>query len=391
MKNKTYLVALLAVLAIIVAACSPAGEESTTTEGATATTEATTDTTEAMTDTTEAMDEDIVVGISWNNYAQPRWAKADGPAIIETVEAMGGTVIETDANDSAEQQLTDIDSLIAQGADVLIVLAKDTEAIKPAVASATDQGIPVIGYDRLIEDENAFYITFNNVGVGTIMAEVITEAVPEGNYAIVKGHPADPNADFLRGGMDDALNAHPDINIVCEDYNDNWDTTNARNMMDACLAANNNDIQAVISENDSMATGVVAALDAVGLAGTVPVTGQDGDTPALNRVALGTQLVSVWKDAFGLGHTAGAVAMQLAQGAALADVTAPDDLQDHVFPEAGVDAQPFTTPGGIDVWSIILKPTPITLDNLNLVIDLGWETQDAVCAGVEAGTVDACG
>jgi D-xylose transport system substrate-binding protein len=81
----------------------------------------------------------------------------------------------------------------------------------------------------------------------------------------------------------------------------------------------------------------------------------------------------------------------LAQGTALEDVTAPSDLAEHVFPEAGVDAQPFTTPGGIDVWSIILKPTPITLENINLVVDLGWETQEAVCAGVSPGTVDLCG
>lgn len=366
--------ALVAVVALVLAACG-GDEGATTTAGGTETTAG----------------DGVVVGISWNNYAQPRWAKADGPAIIEAVEAAGGTVIETDANDSSEQQLADIDSLIAQGADVLIILAKDAEAILPAVENATSQGIPVIGYDRLIEDTDAFYITFNNELVGTIMAEVITAEVPEGNYAIVKGHSADPNADFLRGGMTPILDQFPDINIVCEDYNDNWDTNNARNMMDACLAANDNDIQAVISENDSMATGVVAALDAVGLAGTVPVTGQDGDLPALNRVALGTQLVSVWKDAFGLGKTAGEVAVQLAQGVALADVKAPSDLADHVAPEAGVDAQTFTTPGGLDVWSIILKPTPITRENLNLVIDLGWEPQDAVCADVAPGTVDACG
>jgi len=334
--------------------------------------------------------DELIVGISWNNYAQPRWAKADGPAIIEAVEAAGGTVIETDANDSSEQQLTDIDSLIAQGADALIVLAKDPEAILPAVESATEAGVPVIGYDRLIEDENAFYISFNNVGVGTIMAEEITAAVPEGNYAIVKGHSADPNADFLRGGMDAALDAHPGITIVCEDYNDDWATENALAMMEACLAANNNEIDAVISENDSIATGVVAALDAVGLAGTVPVTGQDGDDAALNRVALGTQLVSVWKDAFALGETAGFVAVQLAEGTALEDVKAPDNLEDHVAPES-IDAQPFETPGGNTVQSIILTPTPITLENINLVIDLGWVTEDIVCAGVPAGEVDACG
>jgi D-xylose transport system substrate-binding protein len=372
--NRRFL-ALLAVLVMVIAACGDGETTDTTAEGGTGTT---------------TSGDDLVVGISWNNYAQPRWAKADGPAIIAAVEAAGGTVLEKDANDSSEQQLADVDALIAEGVDALIILAKDAEAILPAVQRAKDAGIPVIGYDRLIADSEAFYITFNNQGVGTIMAEIVTEAVPEGNYAIVKGHSADPNADFLREGMQAALDAHPGITIVCEDYNDNWDTQNARNMMDACLAANDNNIQAVISENDSMATGVVAALDAVGLAGTVPVTGQDGDLPALNRVALGTQLVSVWKDAFGLGQTAGEVAVQLAQGVALADVKAPGDLADHVAPAAGVDAQPFDA-DGVEVWSIILTPTPITLENINLVIDLGWEPQADVCAGVPAGTVEACG
>jgi D-xylose transport system substrate-binding protein len=369
-------VAFLAVLVMVIAACGDdEGGSSTTADEGTGTT---------------ASGEGIVVGISWNNYAQPRWAKADGPAIIEAVEAAGGTVIEKDANDSSEQQLADVDALIAEGADALIILAKDAEAILPAVQRAKDAGIPVIGYDRLIADPDAFYITFNNQGVGTIMAEIITAEVPEGNYAIVKGHSADPNADFLRAGMEDSVDGNPNITIVCEDYNDNWATENARAMMDACLAANNNEIDAVISENDSMATGVVAALDAVGLAGTVPVTGQDGDLPALNRVALGTQLVSVWKDAFGLGRTAGEVAVQLAAGVALEDVKAPSDLPDHVAPEAGVDAQPFDA-DGVSVWSIILTPTPITLDNINLVIALGWEPQADVCAGVPAGTVEACG
>ena len=94
--------------------------------------------------------------------------------------------------------------------------------------------------------------------------------------------------------------------------------------MEAALNENNNDIQAVLSENDSMATGVVAALDAVGL--KIPVSGQDGDTAALNRVALGTQSVSVWKNAFALGTTAGSVATQLCAGTALNAVKAPDGL-----------------------------------------------------------------
>lgn len=335
------------------------------------------------------------VGVSWNNYAQPRWAKADEPAIKKAIEDAGGTYISTDANDSSEQQLTDVDTLINQGAQALIILAKDAGAILPAVQKAKDEGIPVIGYDRLIEDEEAFYITFDNKRVGSMMAEVIKELVPEGNYVIIKGHNADPNADFLRSGMTEVGIPELDddsgpIDVVYEDYTDNWDTTNARNNMDAALAAVNNDVDAVISENDSMATGVVAALEAVGLAGDVPVSGQDGDAPALNRVALGTQAVSVWKDAFGLGETAGNVAIQLCNGTALNAVTAPSTLADHVKPDS-LAAAPFETPGGKTVQSIILKPTPITQDNINLVVDLGWEPKDVVCANVPAGTVDLCG
>ncbi len=338
--------------------------------------------------------EDCVVGISWNNFNEPRWAKADQPKIKETLAAHGCTVVERDANDSAEQQLTDVSSLIAEGVDALIILAKDTKGILPAVQEAEDAGIPVIGYDRLIPDDYAFYLSFNNVGVGTVMAEQITQVVPEGNYAIVKGHSGDPNATFLRNGMDPILTQFPGITIVCEDFNDDWDPENARNMMTACLAANNNDIQGVISENDNMAGGVVSALDEVGLAGTVPVTGQDGDLAALNRVALGTQLVSVWKDSNELGVVGGEVAYQLTQGTALEDITFDGTLGSHTGVESSSATQfdsifPDGT-AGPPVWSIILKPTPVKVADLHIPIDAGWFPKDEICAGADTTFATDC-
>ena len=335
------------------------------------------------------------VGVSWNNYQQPRWAKADEPAIKAAVAAGGGTYISTDAQDKEDQQLTDIDNLIAQGADVLIVLAKDTNAIKPAIQKAKDANIPVIGYDRLIEDAGVFYITFDNQGVGKAMAEVMLEAVPEGVYVVIKGHQADPNADFLREGMDQAGLADKvtagDIEIIFEEYTDTWRTEAAQENMEAALAeaeSQSKEIDAVLSENDSMAIGVVAALDAEGLAGTVPVSGQDGDEANLNNVAKGFQLVDIWKDAFGLGETAGNAAIQLCANKDLAAVKAPSTLKDHVKP-ASLDAQDFTTPDGTVVKSIILKPTPVTQENLNIPIELGWITKEVACAGAEAD-VAAC-
>jgi D-xylose transport system substrate-binding protein len=211
------------------------------------------------------------------------------------------------------------------------------------------------------------------------MAEVLFEQVNSGNFAIIKGNGADANSDFLRQGMEEVIGdavAAGDITIVCEEYTDDWLAEVAQETMENCLTQNNNDIQAALVENDGMAGGVVAALEAQGLAGEIPVTGQDGDAAALNRVALGTQLVSVWKDARILGRIAGEAALALASGAALADI--PDVVE-------------FESPGGNTMTSIFLDPNPITRDNLQEVIDAEVITQEDLCQGVPAGTVDVCG
>jgi D-xylose transport system substrate-binding protein len=333
-----------------------------------------------------------LVGVSWNNYDQERWKKADEPAIKKAIEAGGGTYTSTDAHDASEQQNKDIDTLINKGVKVIILLAKDAASITPAVTKAEQAGIQIIGYDRLIEDDKALYITFDNKKVGTIMAQELLAVQPTGNYAVIKGDPGDANAKFLRDGMDEGgLKAAVDsgkVKIVGEQNTANWDTTGAKNEMQAILNANNNNVQAVLSENDGMATGVSQALQAVGL--TIPLSGQDGDAAALNRVALGQQTVSVWKNAFALGETAGNAAIQMCAGTKLADIKAPSDLPDASKP-ADLASHPFTTPGGKSVSSFILNPTPIKKDNLNAVIDAGWVTKDQVCAKVTAGSVAACG
>jgi D-xylose transport system substrate-binding protein len=319
------------------------------------------------------------VGVSWNNYQEERWAKWDEPALKEAIEAGGGTYISNDAKSSAETQASNLENLISQGANVLVVLAQDGEAIKPAVAGAIEQGVPVIAYDRLIEDENALYITFDNVEVGRLEAQAIFDLVPEGNYIIIKGNSADANSDFLREGYEevigDAVEAG-DITIVGETYTDNWDPALAQTQTEQFLTAANNDVQAVLSENDGMAGGVVAALEAQGLDGKVPVSGQDGDQAALNRVALGTQTVSVWKDARELGTAAGEAAVALCADPAAANV-------------AGT--APFDAPGGVTMSSILLDPLPITEDNLDVVLDAGWIDEATLCDGVDAGAVAACG
>ena len=326
--------------------------------------------------------EGCTVGVSWNNFQEERWGKFDEPALKAAIEAGGGTYISQDAKSSAETQASNVENLISQGANVLVILAQDGTAILPSVQAAADQGIPVIAYDRLIEDPNVLYATFDNKGVGKIMAEILLGVVSEGNFAIIKGNSADANADFLRAGMTEAgipdvgqTDPNGKITIVGEEYTDNWDPANAQTNMEQILTANNNEVDAVLSENDGMAGGVIAALEAQGLAGEVPVTGQDGDKAALNRVALGTQLVSVWKDGRNLGKAAGEAAIAMC---ANPDVSAVSGTVQ------------FETPGGNTLTSIILEPTPVQQDNLQAVIDANVVTQEELCAGVTPGSVTAC-
>jgi D-xylose transport system substrate-binding protein len=326
------------------------------------------------------------VGVSWNNYQEERWAKWDEPAIQKALSAAGAVYLSNDAKSSADTQLSNVDALINQGAKVVIILAQDGTAIKPAVTKALAAGVGVIAYDRLIEDPGAFYITFDNVLVGKLQATAILAAKSSGNFVVIKGNKADANADFLRQGYVEAgvpavgaTDPTGKIKIVGETYTDNWDPTNAQNEMADFLTKNSNKIDGVFSENDGMAGGVVAALASQGMAGTVPVSGQDGDAAALNRIALGTQTVDVWKDSRMLGQTAGEAAIQMCEGITLDKITTTDGTSSI-----------FKSPGGNNLNSILLKPDAITKANLSDVLNAGWIDKATLCKGVTAGAVTGC-
>jgi D-xylose transport system substrate-binding protein len=322
---------------------------------------------------------DKIIGVSWSNFQEERW-KTDEAAIKKQLEADGDKYISADAQSSAEKQLSDVESLIAQGANALIVLAQDSSAIGPAIQKATDEGIPVVGYDRLIENPNAFYLTFDNKEVGRMQAQAVFAVKPEGNYVFIKGSSADPNADFLFSGQMEVLKEAMDagkIKNVGEAYTDGWLPANAQKNMEQFLTTNNNKVDAVVASNDGTAGGAIAALAAQGLAGSVPVSGQDGDHAALNRIALGTQTVSVWKDARELGKKAAEIASMLADGKKMTEIPGVQKF------DGG--------PKHVEMNSIFLKPLPITKDNLDVVIDAGWITKAEVCQGVKAGAVKVCG
>ncbi|WP_371126670.1 D-xylose ABC transporter substrate-binding protein [Bosea sp. (in: a-proteobacteria)] len=319
-----------------------------------------------------------IIGVSWSNFQEERW-KTDEAAIKAAIEKVGGTYLSADAQSSPAKQLTDVESLIARGAKALIVLAQDAQAIRPAVQKAVDEGIAVVGYDRLIEIPQAFYLTFDNVEVGRMMAREILKAKPEGNYVFIKGSSTDPNANFLYQGSIEVLKPALDsgkIKNVGEASTDGWLPANAQKNMEQILTRNANKVDAVIAANDGTAGGAIAAMAAQGLAGSVPVSGQDADRAALNRIALGTQTVTIWKDARDLGRTAAEIAIKLAGGAKLTEIAGAASWNQGPAKQA--------------MTALFLKPVPVTQENLKVVIDAGWAPKSAVCQGVAAGKVKAC-
>ena len=214
-----------------------------------------------------------------------------------------------------------------------------------------------------------------------MIAREVTKAAPKGNYAIIKGNLGDTNPVFLRAGMEEIiapLIASGAIKIPAgaEQNTKGWKPETAQANMEQILTANKNDIQAVLSQNDGMAGGVMAALKAQGLDGKVIVGGQDGDKAALNRVALGTQVVSVWKDANELGTAAGKAAIELCKNPDVSKVTGAKPGK--------------TVEGKLDTSQVLLLPIPITKDNLQTVLDAKWITAAELCKGVTAGSVKGC-
>jgi D-xylose transport system substrate-binding protein len=317
--------------------------------------------------------EGLKIGVSWSNFQEPRW-KFDAAAMRSSIQRDGNEYISANAEASAEKQLFDISAMIEQGVDALVILPVDREAIAPAIDWASEAGIPVISYDRLIEDERVFYITFDNVGVGRLIASIVRTVRPDGNFVILKGDPADANVGFLRQGMEEVLGAAiagGTIRIVGEANADGWKPESAYAAMKKILADNNNAVDAVLAQNDGIAGAVIDALSEVGL--SIPVGGQDGDPAALNRVARGLQTVSVWKNNRELGKMTGKVAGLLAAG------TPPSRIPD-VIRFTGGDK-------GLTYNAILLNPTPITRENLNIVIEADHITKREACAGALPGVV----
>jgi D-xylose transport system substrate-binding protein len=252
----------------------------------------------------------IKIGLSFSDFATERW-KNEEVLMRGLLEGLGYEVISQEAAHDVKLQNDQIDNMVTQGIKGLIVIAEDGDAAVTSVDKAAKAGVTTIAYDRLIKTSTiAAYLSFNNVEVGRQEAlGVMTALGIPGSTTWTKdnpakivlsgGSPTDNNAILVRQGQMEVIQPFIDsgvITIVADQWVNNWDPATAEGMMENILTAQQNKIDGVIASNDGTALGELQAMKAQGLAGIVPISGQDATADGCNSIVKGEQTVSVYKD-----------------------------------------------------------------------------------------------
>jgi D-xylose transport system substrate-binding protein len=246
---------------------------------------------------------DITVGLLLPETANTRYDKFDYPIIRNKVEELTdkqGRVVYQNADASAAKQASQLQKMIDDQVDVILLDAVDSQAIAEGVVKAKEAGIPVIAYDRLAEGPIDAYVSFDNELVGEVQGRTLMEAMggqsvdSSDKIVMMNGSPTDPNAKQFKAGALSELNGSVDI---ARSYDtEDWKPENAQaNMAEAIKAIGVNNIKGVYSANDGMAGGIIKALKAVGVTELPPITGQDAELDAVQRIVTGEQYMSVYK------------------------------------------------------------------------------------------------
>ena len=264
----------------------------------------------------------LKIGFSMATVKEERWQR-DRDAFDARCKQVNVECVITVADNSSSRQANDVDNLLTQGVDVLVIAPQEATEAASMVEKAKQQGVPVISYDRLINsDKIDLYISHQVPVIGRKMAEYAIQHQPKGNYVMVYGASTDNNAHIMKKEQLAVLQPavdKGDIKIVADQFIPDWKNDLALNFAENTLTKENDNIQAFIVSNDGMAGGVVSALAKKGLAGKVLVTGQDAQIDALQRIAEGTQSMTVYKPIIPLASQAVDAAIKLAKKEPLTD------------------------------------------------------------------------
>ena len=302
-----------------------------------------------------------IVALLWPENVTPRWEQSDRPILTKTLKKLvpGVQVDSLNALNNPAKQLAQAEAELAKGAKVLIVAAIDQKSFAVAVKKANAQGVPVIAYDRLIKNSPlAYYDSFNSVTVGEIEAKWIASHTQKGDkIVIINGSPTDDNAHAVNKGIhkvfDPLFKSKARIKVA-EQWTPGWTPTTAQREMEQILTKANNDVDAVVSANDGMAGGIIAALKAQGLEGKVPTSGQDASLEGIQNVLQGYQGVTAFKDFRLQAPAAAQIASAILKG------KKPSVINGTI------------NNGQKNVPAVFLKVVPVSSSNLSLLVKNGW-------------------
>jgi D-xylose transport system substrate-binding protein len=291
----------------------------------------------------------------------PRWEGSDAPIFKQALEKLvpGVQIDVLNALNDPSKQQSQAEAELTKGAKVLVIAAVDQKAAAVIVNKAKEQGVTVIAYDRLIRNSPlAYYVSFDSVAVGKAEAKWMADNTKKGaRLVIIDGSPTDDNAHLVNEGIHAVLDPLFQSNeriMVAEQWTPGWDPTKAQNEMEQILTKANNKVDGVVSANDGMSGGIIAALKAQGMAGTVKTTGQDASLEGVQNVILGYQGVTVFKDFRLQAPAAAEIAAAVLKGEKPTNVNAS------------------VNNGQVDVPSVMLPVVPIDQGNVKNLVTNGW-------------------
>lgn len=296
-------------------------------------------------------DEQLLIGFSMDSLKEARWQR-DRDLFTARAEALGARVLVQSANSDDTRQIQDIQALLSNNVDVLVIIPHNGRAMAKAVNLAHEAGTPVISYDRLITDcELDLCVSFNNLRVGEMQAQYLVDTLPanrKSRIVRIYGAKTDHNSFQFKEGQDNILEpyiARGQIEVIHEDWAENWKPEMAKKITNAAITNHGATFDAILASNDGTAGGAVQALLEEGLGGKVVVTGQDAELVACQRIAAGTQTMSIYKPIRILANTVAELAVDMARGK---PVIARHSVHNDM----------------IDVPNVLLDVTVITRENL---------------------------
>lgn len=296
-------------------------------------------------------DNEIVVGLSLGTLMEDRWIR-DRDIFISKASSEGIKVIVKNANRDSELQYTQVTQMLEQGIDVLVIAPNDSVNEARCVQAAKEKNIPVISYDRLVNNSDVdVYISFDNKQVGTLVASALVEEVPEGGYMIISGSSNDSNSEMIYEGAMEVLAPYIEegkIEILAETWVDGWIRESAYDFLSNELKKDGvqEKVKAVICGNDSLAWGAIDALAEERITEQVKVSGQDADLVACQRIVTGKQYITVYKPIKNLVEKTVEVCLAL--------------INNEVFETDGM-----LTNGNYNVPYIYIDVEPVTVDTID--------------------------